>query len=369
MRRRRIGTRGRALGAIAAVCLLAPCLGFWSGRSARASVATDRTGERLEYASPVEVLFSPDGARLYVLCQQSARVRVLDAKSYKAIKDIDVGRVPRGFSLSPKGDRLFVANSWDDTISVIDTKTLEVAATWSVGAEPSSVVEDRAAKHLFVANRISNDVAVLDAQTGIEEKRLAAGRGASYITQSPDGAKLFVTHVYPNATAHRTPPKSEITVIDAARAVVTDRIVLPYVAHGFHVAFSADGRLGVAAGIHPKNLVPLAHLEHGGAFADTLTLFGADVGKPVEVPLDELERYAVAAVRGCDYAGQVADFCDLRRVGGGCCDRCAAAASLFAHASRAACAGSFGERELRPGTDCRGARSERRCADARWNAS
>jgi len=43
---------------------------------------------------------------------------------------------------------------------------------------------------------------------------------------------------------------------------------------------------------HPKNLVPLAHLEHGGAFAYTLTLFGADVGKPVEVPLDELERYA-----------------------------------------------------------------------------
>src|SRR6185437_1240923 len=92
---------------------------------------------------------------------------------------------------------------------------------------------------------------------------------------------------------HRTPPQSEITVIDTARAVVTDRISLPYIAHGFHVAFSADGRTGVAAGLHPKNLVPLAHLEHGGAFADTLTLFGADVGKPVEVPLDDLERYAV----------------------------------------------------------------------------
>ena len=147
-------------------------------------------------------------------------------------------------------------------------------------------------KHLFVANRISNDVAVLDAQTGMEEKRLAAGRGASYITASPDGSKLYVTHVYPNATPHRTAPASEITVIDTARAVVVDRIALPYVAHGFHVAFSADGRLGVAATMHPKNLVPLAHLEHGGAFADTLTLFGADVGKPVEVPLDELDRYA-----------------------------------------------------------------------------
>jgi YVTN family beta-propeller protein len=48
----------------------------------------------------------------------------------------------------------------------------------------------------------------------------------------------------------------------------------------------------VVAQLHPKNLVPLAHLEHSGAFADTLTLFGADVGLPVEVPLDELERYA-----------------------------------------------------------------------------
>jgi len=162
-----------------------------------------------------------------------------------------------------------------------------------VGSEPSSVVEDHAGKYLFVANRISNDVAVLDAQTGEEEKRLAAGRGASYITASPDGSKLYVTHVYPNATAHRTAPASEITVIDSSRAVVVDRIALPYVAHGFHVAFSADGRLGVAANLHPKNLVPLAHLEHGGAFADTLTLFGADVDKPVEVPLDELERYAV----------------------------------------------------------------------------
>ncbi len=88
-------------------------------------------------------------------------------------------------------------------------------------------------------------------------------------------------------------PESEITVIDTARAVVVDRIPLHGIARVFHMAFSADGHLGAAAGLHPKNLIPLAHLEHGGAFADTLTLFGADIGKePIEVPLDELERYA-----------------------------------------------------------------------------
>jgi len=286
-------TGGRARIVVTAIFACSLGIWLWTGRTVRASSATGRTGENLEYASPVEVLFSPDGARLYVLCQQSAQVRVLDAKTYAEIKRIEVGRVPRGFSLSPSADRLFVTNSWDDTLSVIDTRSLRVTATWMVGAEPSSVVEDRAGKHLFVANRISNDVAVLDAQTGSEEKRLAAGRGASYITPSPDGSRLYVTHVYPNPTTHRTAPQSEITVIDTARAVVAERIPMPNVAHGFHVAFSTDGRLGVAASLHPKNLVPLAHLEHGGAFADTLTLFGADVGKPVEVPLDNLEQYAV----------------------------------------------------------------------------
>jgi len=139
---------------------------------------------------------------------------------------------------------------------------------------------------------------VLDAQSGAEEKRLAAGRGASYLAISPDGRRIYATHIYPNPpqvqseTDNRKAPESEITVIDATRAVVVDRIPLHRIAGVFHLAFSLDGRLGVVAEYHPKNLVTLAHLEHGGAFAYTLTVFGADVGKPVEVPLDELERYA-----------------------------------------------------------------------------
>jgi YVTN family beta-propeller protein len=254
--------------------------------------------ENVPYASPLELLLSVDGARLYILCQESEEVRVLNAATYAVIKNIAVGHVPRGFSLSPDGARLFVTNSWDDTLSVIDTKTLAVVATWPVGMEPSSVVSDRAGTRLFVANRISNDVAILNARTGVEEKRLMAGRGSSYLALSPDGSRIYATHVYPNSSPqrtgleNRTAPESEITVIDGLRAVVVDRIPLHRIAGVFHVAFSADGRLGVVAEYHPKNLVPLAHLEHGGAFQYTIMVFGADVGKTVEVPLDELERYA-----------------------------------------------------------------------------
>ena len=254
--------------------------------------------EYVNYASPLELLFSQDGVRLYVLCQQSQEVRVLDAATLAPIKSIPVGGTPRGMALSPKGDRLYVTNSWDDTLSVIDTGSMAVVDTWHVGMEPSGVAEDPGASHVFVANRLSDDIAVLNAKTGEEEKRLAGGRGTSYLTLAPDGSNIYATHIYPNPSPrytgleNRTAPESEITVIDAKCAVVSDRIPLHSIAGVFHLAFSRDGGLGVVAEYHPKNVVPLAHLEHGGAFAYTLTLFGPAVGKPVEVPLDELDRYA-----------------------------------------------------------------------------
>jgi YVTN family beta-propeller protein len=294
------------------------------GGMARVAAQPDPTPEE-RYASPVEALLSLDGARLYVLCQGTNEVRVLYPATGRVLQLIPVGHVPRGFSFSPDGRRLFVTNSWDDTVTVIDTNTATVTATWPAGYEPSSVVEDRAETRLFVADRIGNNITVLDAATGAEEETLEAGRGASYLAMSADGSRLYATHVYPNATPHRTPPRSEITIIDPRRAKVVDHVALPYVAGMFHAAIARDGRLGVVAQLHPKNLVPLAHVEHGWAFVDTLTLFGADFGQPVEVPLDELDRYyarpfgvAIASDRSRIYVSHGGSECvsviDVRRL-------------------------------------------------------
>ena len=276
---------------IVAACATGLCLGLlWQSGPPRVSAQPVPTDEE-RYASPLELLLSPDGSRLYVLCQGADEIRVLHLTTGRVLRTIPVGHQPRGFSLSADGSRLFVANSWDDTVTVIDTQSGRTRATWAAGFEPSSAVQNRAGTLLYIADRIGNNVAVLDAVTGEQKTTLGAGRGASYLTMAPDGRRLYVTHVYPNATPHRTPPKSEITVIDPAHARVVDRMILPDVAGVFHLALSRDGRLGVAAQLHPKNLVPLAHVEHGWAFVDTLTVFGADAGRSVEVPLDELDRY------------------------------------------------------------------------------
>jgi YVTN family beta-propeller protein len=243
------------------------------------------------YLSPIEMASSPDGRLLYVVCQDSNEVRVVDVQTNKVISRIAVGRMPRGIAVSPDGHRLYITNAWSDTVSVIDTATLQVLQTLPTGPEPSGVVSDIAGATLYVANRLSGDISVIDVKGGQEIKRLLAGRGASYLVLSPDGRRIYCTHIYPNPGAFRTPPNSEITVIDTARQMVVERKSLHNVAGVFHVALSSDGRLGVVAQLRPKNLIPLAHVEHGWAFGDSLTLFGADVGEPVQVPLDELERY------------------------------------------------------------------------------
>lgn len=243
------------------------------------------------YLSPGEMVFSHDGHLLYVVCEKSNEVRVIDLRTQSVAHRIPVGHEPRGLSLSTDGTELFVANSWDDTVSIIDTRTLEVARIVITGAEPISVVPDHRNQNLFVANRLSNDISVIDPGSGREIKRLAAGRGASYLTISQDGRQIFCTHVYPKIGEFRQPPQSEITVIDVATQRVVERKPLRNAAGVFHVALASDASFGVAAQLRPKNLIPLAHVEHGWAFGDSLSLFSKDFDGVIQVPLDELERY------------------------------------------------------------------------------
>jgi YVTN family beta-propeller protein len=240
-------------------------------------------------------LTSKDGARLYALCEGTGEVVVYDASTSRIVRRIKVGSVPKGMAFSPDGSRLYVANSWSDSVSEIDTAALQVVRSLPAGFEPNAVLTDLPGRFLYVANRVSNDVSVVDLAAGVEVKRLFGGRGASYLALSPDGATIYCTHIYPDVGEFRSPPRSEITVIDTASQTVKDHYRLPNAAGVFHVALSADGRLGMAAQLRPKNLIPLAHVEHGWVFGNSISVFGPDVsqnaGEVVQIPLDELDRY------------------------------------------------------------------------------
>ncbi len=269
-------------GALAIVFMV---LAAHSGAGARPESAVAK------YLSPGEMVFSADGRSIYVVCERSNEVLVVDRRLGKITNRVAVGSVPRGLVLSTGGSELFVTNSNDDTVSVIDTTTFKITRTLHTGFEPVDVAVDRQGETVYTANRLSNDISVIDLKTGVERKRLTAGRGSSYLTMSPDGTRLFGTHVYPKIMPTRQAPQSEVTIVDTQRKMVVDRLVLNNVAGVFHVAFSQDGKLGVVAQLRPKNLIPLAHVEHGSVFCNSITLFGEGINGVIQLPLDELEHY------------------------------------------------------------------------------
>ena len=142
------------VAAIFAVALLAMA----AMPAAKQSAATLK--ER--YLSPLEIASSPDGHLLYVVCQDSDEVRVVDVQSTKVVGSIAVGRMPRGIAMSADGQRMFVTNAWSDNVSVIDTAALQIVGTMPTGPEPSGVVLDKEGTTLYVANRLSGDVSVID---------------------------------------------------------------------------------------------------------------------------------------------------------------------------------------------------------------
>ncbi len=244
-----------------------------------------------QYLSPGEIAISADGRWLYVVCERSDELRVVDTERGRVVRSVAVGHVPRGVALSPDGKFIYVANSWDDNVSVIDAASLSLVRTLRTGWEPTGVVTDKSGTTLYVANRLSDNVSVIDLLSQRQIKTLTCGHGASFLVRSPVEARVYCTHVYPILQKSRQTPESEITVIDTDRQIVIERRALHNAAGTFHSAISSDGKLGVSALVRPKNLIPMAHVEHGWVFGNSIAIFGSDVHGTLQIPLDELDRY------------------------------------------------------------------------------
>ena len=296
--------------------LLVCCAAARGSRRGRGAAAIP-TPEELAYASPLEIAaLARWRAALCAVPGSGRGARSERRHRTRAARSFPVGHVPRGLSLSPDGERLFVTNSWDDTVTG-DRYTSARCHRHLGGGRRAIERGGGSSRQAAVCGRPHRQRRCRPGCAngrGGEDAGGGARRQLSYAA-SPMAAACMRRTSIPIPRRIAQPPESEITVIDRSGRGWSIAFALPDIAGVFHVAISRDGRLGVVAELHPKNLVPLAHLEHGGAFADTLTLFGADVGKPVEVPLDELERYCVAALRRCHLAGQVADLCQPRRFG------------------------------------------------------
>jgi YVTN family beta-propeller protein len=152
--------------------------------------------------NPYELVFTPDGERLFVSNWASNDVSVIDTARNRVIRSIDVGANPNDMKLSNDG-RLFVACSNDNTVHVIDTKTLRTTEVISTtitpqapeGSTPDALAIDQTRRLLYVANADNNDVAVINIADTRHSDVLGfipTGWYPSALALSKDARELFI---------------------------------------------------------------------------------------------------------------------------------------------------------------------------------
>ncbi len=232
-----------------------------------------------QYLNPVELKFSPDGQRIYVVCEGNGTLLAIDAQTQQAVAQVKAGRKPRGLAVSPDGKTLYVSNSWSDTISVIDATSFQVRRTLKAGWGPVGLTADRSGKFLYVANSIGNDVSLIDLNSGTEIKRFMTERYPEQVLLSRDGRRVYVSNVLPRFGPYDKPPVSELLVIDATKQIIAERILVPGAIELRHIA-EAPKKLGgylLIPEVRPKNLAPLIGVAQGWVMTHGMAIVRPDM--------------------------------------------------------------------------------------------
>ena len=244
----------------------------------------------VEYKTPFNLVVSPDGRRLYVVCEASDDLMVVDTLNRTVIDEISVGNLPHGVCLSPDGDTAYVSNRGDDTVSVIDLEAVAVVDTIVVGDEPHGVVTDVAGQSLYVANAGSADISVVNLERRREVKRLSAGRGAWGVSRSPDGRSIYVTNNLSHFVPFRTPSRSEVTVVGTSHSRVDNRVMIPEANLVQGVDVAPGGDFALVTLIRTKNLIPMTRVVQGWVMTNGIGILWRD-GRVDQLLLDEPDSY------------------------------------------------------------------------------
>lgn len=235
---------------------------YVSDATRRAVTKFSSSGKALaEYktdAVVTKVLYSD--SKVYVLeGELDGKLTVLSA-DLKKESQIDVGHTPNDIVIV--SGKAYVSNRFDNAVGIVDLSTGKQTAEIAVEREPRSMV--LVGKELYVgcfltgdasnSTKVTSKVAVIDTATNKVKKEIELTDGSQSVlglAASPDGSKVYVTHLisrytYPTTQLDRGWINTNgFTVIDTKDyttiAVLLDELELG-APNPWDVACSADGK-------------------------------------------------------------------------------------------------------------------------------
>jgi YVTN family beta-propeller protein len=133
---------------------------------------------------PRTLAFSPDGARVYVACQGTNELWVLDAAARNVVRRVAVGHKPYGVAVSPTDGQILISNEGDGTVTVISS-ALVVKKILRVADTPRAMAIAADGRFAYLTHFLTRDAA--STVTEIELTTLAVSRAVSVVVDaSPD---------------------------------------------------------------------------------------------------------------------------------------------------------------------------------------
>lgn len=138
-------------------------------------------------------VFSPDGAKLYVVNAKAADIAVVDPATGEVGARLPGGQGAMAFVPTADWSEAWVTAPGEDKIRRIELASGAQLAELEVPGEPHGMVLSPDGGALYVVQRKLNQIAEIDPASGAIVRTAPVGQRPDMLAISPDGASLFVT--------------------------------------------------------------------------------------------------------------------------------------------------------------------------------
>ncbi|ABC63572.1 YncE family protein [Erythrobacter litoralis] len=178
---------------------------FWiSDPLGQADTFEYATGKRGSHMLAV----APSGNYAWTTDLGDRTVTLVDLKTRRAPRSVEVGEEPEGIALTPDGETLWVSARGSDKAFALDPQTLEVRGQTETGDFPLRIVVRPQGDYAVTSDLADGGLTVIDLASGeavrsiaVSSREEAEARTQVTILFSPDGERIYAAETRANTVA------------------------------------------------------------------------------------------------------------------------------------------------------------------------
>lgn len=172
------------------------------------------------YIAPHTLKLGPDG-HIYITCENSAVVAIIDRSNHKVIDAIDSGSTnAHRLIISPDGQRLYTENEEDATVSVIDLPKRKLLGKIKTPHALAGIAISPDGRTLVTVDDEEPALILIDTERATVTRSVpleGVPRPAQIVRYSPDNGLIVVTSVHSGAASLIEPDFSRQTAIKVGK--------------------------------------------------------------------------------------------------------------------------------------------------------